>query len=86
MRCFNEPIVSMANAEDHGTGRFWEGRFKSQTLLGERALLACMAYVDLNPIRAAMYAIMEDIGFLKLTGNSERSAPEQAKFPGATHP
>lgn len=54
MKHLKQPIARRANEEDGCKGHFFEQRFYSGALLTEEAVLAAMAYVDLNPIRAKL--------------------------------
>lgn len=83
MRCLVEPIARRANREDGCKGRFWEGRYKCQALCDTRALLAAMAYVDLNPIRAGMTDRLERSAHTSVHERiaALRTHPEQAATP-----
>jgi hypothetical protein len=54
MRLLCQHIAQRANREDGEVGKFWQARYRAVRLLDEIAILSCAAYVDLNPIRAAM--------------------------------
>jgi REP element-mobilizing transposase RayT len=59
MKHLKQPIARRANSEDGCRGHFFESRFYSGALLSEQAVLASMAYVDLNPVRAKIARSIE---------------------------
>lgn len=85
MRALAEPIARLANREDECTGRFWEGRFKAQSIRDEAGLLACSMYVDLNPIRAAMALTPEESrhtsAYDRIEGQNGKTIPSIAANP-----
>lgn len=77
MRHLKQPIAFRANKEDRCSGHFFEGRFYSGALLDENAVIAAMAYVDLNPVRAKIVQRCADY--------QAASAKQRVKFASNTH-
>jgi len=54
MQAVGRRYVRLFNQKQARTGTLWEGRYKSTIIQAERYLLACMVYIDLNPVRAGL--------------------------------
>jgi putative transposase len=54
MQALGRRYVRYFNDTHHRSGTLWEGRYKSTVVQSEAYLLACMAYIDLNPVRAGL--------------------------------
>ena len=75
MRLVCQQIAMKANREDREIGKFWQSRFKAVRLLDEQAILACAAYVDLNPIRAALAETLADSDFTSIQRRIQATEP-----------
>jgi REP element-mobilizing transposase RayT len=64
------------NKRHHRRGYFWGDRFKSVIVEKGETLINCLAYIDLNPLRAGLVARPEDyrwnsLGYHIQTGNKD---------------
>lgn len=60
MQGVGRTYVQYFNRRHQRTGTLWEGRYRATTVQTDRYCLACMAYIDLNPVRAGIAKRPED--------------------------
>lgn len=60
MQAVGRRYVRYFNQRQGRTGTLWEGRYRSTLIQADRYLLACMVYIDLNPVRAGLVAAAKD--------------------------
>lgn len=60
MQAVGRKYVRHFNDLHRRSGTLWEGRYKSALVQTERYLMACMVYLDLNPVRAGLVARPQD--------------------------
>ena len=60
MQAAGRRYVRYFNDSQGRFGTLWEGRYRATVIDAERYLLPCMAYLDLNPVRAGLVAEAKD--------------------------
>jgi hypothetical protein len=84
MRLLCQRVAQNANREEEEpAGKFWQNRFRAVRLLDEEAILACAAYVDLNPIRAAMAEKLEDSQHTSILRRLESMVDDRQAVPNS---
>ena len=63
MQAVGRSYVRYFNQRHKRSGTLWEGRYKSSVIDSEAYLLTCMAYIDLNPVRAGVAEAAEDFNW-----------------------
>ena len=63
MQAVGRRYVRLFNDSHARSGTLWEGRYKSTLIQTDRYLLACMAYIDLNPVRAGICALPDEFAW-----------------------
>ena len=63
MQSVGRTYVRYFNKRHNRSGTLWEGRYKSSLIDSEGYLLTCMAYIDLNPVRAGLAESAEDFSW-----------------------
>ena len=71
MRLLGQRYVAFVNRHRGRSGTLWEGRFRSCLVDSEGYLVACYAYIDLNPVRAGMVANPRDWRWSSYRANAE---------------
>lgn len=84
MRLLCQHVATRANHEDQEPGKFWQSRYRAVRILDETALLACAAYVDLNPIRAALAETLETSDYTSAQRRIESITQNPDEPPTAT--
>ena len=70
MQSVGRRYVGYFNTAYGRTGTLWEGRYRATLIDSERYLLACMRYVELNPVRAGMVRRPRDYPYSSHGGNA----------------
>ena len=71
MKTLNQRYTQYFNWRHGRSGSLWEGRYKSCLVQGDRYLLTCQRYIELNPVRADIVDLPGQYRWSSYRGNAQ---------------